>query len=180
MEPQPIVFLDFDGVLNSSNYFVAGRKRKLERIKAGLFQKGEDLDTEAIANVNTIIKATGAKVVVTSTWRKSRTVEELATILQAQGLMGEVIDKTEDLSYYKCLRGNEILEWIKNHTNIVGEYYKYTNYVILDDDSDMLYWQKDNYLKINGITGLTSADSKKAIEIINKPTNPEALYGFTI
>lgn len=59
-------------------------------------------------------------------------------------LPGEVVDITPDLAfkrkdlsfdYWQSVpRGNEIDKWLKEHTEV-------TNYVILDDDSDMLVKQ---------------------------------------
>ena len=44
--------------------------------------------------LNELIKKTGAKVVITSTWRLSRSVEELQRVLDYKGFEGEVIAKT--------------------------------------------------------------------------------------
>lgn len=40
-------------------------------------------------------------------------------------------------------------------------------YVIFDDDMDMLLGQKDNFIRVNSITGLTQGDVDKAKEILN-------------
>lgn len=39
--------------------------------------------------------------------------------------------------------------------------------VILDDDTDMLLEQKDNFINTNGFTGLTKEDAFKAVNILN-------------
>lgn len=168
MNTQPIIFLDFDGVLNSLNYFVKGREKKLKSIRAGTYKKEDKIDTNAIKHLNSIVAATGAHVVVTSTWRKRSTVKELQALLKFVGFSGIVIDKTKDLSHFNGLRGNEILEWTKANNVLVGPYHEYINYVILDDDSDMLYWQRNNFIKINGKTGLTKYNARRAIKIINR------------
>ena len=41
-------------------------------------------------------------------------------------------------------------------------------YVILDDDSDMLYDQRNNFIQTHMYDGLSEDDVKKAIEILNK------------
>lgn len=158
-----IIFLDIDGVLNSQLWYIR-TKGSRER---------DDLDNEAIGFLNDLIEKTGAKVVVTSTWRLGRTIDELQEILTRNGFTGEVIDKTKDLRIGNdgdsILRGNEILQWIKSHPEIIGCYYSdYKNYVIFDDDSDMLYWQRNNFIHIDPYVGLTPTDVYKAQKILNQ------------
>ena len=71
-------------------------------------------------------------------------------------------------------RGVEIKQWID--TNIHSDNMKNWkrkklgvdyNYVILDDDSDMLLEQKDNFVRTTSEIGLTDDDVKKAILILN-------------
>jgi hypothetical protein len=157
-----IIFLDFDGVLNSQLWYVR-TKGSRER---------DDLDKEAIGFLNTLIKNTGAKVVVTSTWRLGRTVEELQEILDRNGFKGEVIGKTKELRLGEdgdcILRGNEILQWMKAHPEILGTpYWDYKHYVIFDDDSDMLYWQKNNFIHIDSYAGLSPNSIFHAEKILN-------------
>ena len=59
----------------------------------------------------------------------------------------------------KC-RGYEIKEWLDKHTDIM-------NYVIIDDDSDMLKEQKKHFIRTSELTGLTSKLTEKAIKILN-------------
>jgi hypothetical protein len=52
-------------------------------------------------------------------------------------------------------------------------------YVILDDDQDMLYGQKDNFIHVNRVSGLTKRNINKARKIltrndsINRSTPPQ-------
>lgn len=79
MDPIRIVFLDFDGVINKG---------------AGPWWP------ECVAELNRITDATGAKIVVHSTWRYGRTLDEIRSILtdghlhmaQAAQVTGEIID----------------------------------------------------------------------------------------
>lgn len=157
-----IIFLDFDGVLNSQLWYIRTKGNR----------EIDDLDTEAIGFLNTLIKNTGAKVVVSSTWRLNKTVDELQEILNRNGFKGEVLDKTKDLSVGEdgdcILRGNEILQWMKARPEILGCYYSdYKNYVIFDDDTDMLYWQRNNFIHTDPYVGLTPTDIYKAEKILN-------------
>jgi hypothetical protein len=131
------VFLDFDGVLNSHAYFKSDPNN--EDTEEGA------LDPKAIVKLNKLIAATGAKVVVSSSWRYGRSVERLTELLVKRGFVGEVIGKTADCVevkhvdeisahehalYVAHARGDEIQEWLNKHPEV-------KSFVVLDDDSDM-------------------------------------------
>jgi hypothetical protein len=126
-----IVFLDIDGVLNSVPF--------MEALQARLKAEGKPLltrymiDPVPVARLNTLLKETGAKVVVSSSWRKLFDTEGLQRVLDAQGFEGEIIDVTPDLSYDPAgerERGHEIEKWVEDHSPDA-------TFVIFDDDSDM-------------------------------------------
>jgi len=159
MKGNPIIFLDFDGVLNS--HFYAKSK------KMGLI----DIDEDSVVLLNQIVQASDAKVVVSSTWRLNRTIQELEDILLSKGFIGEVIDKTKDLrrgpDADSIVRGNEILCWMKDNPAAIGcPYYNYTNYIILDDDSDMLYSQRNNFIHVDPYVGITPRTVFQAKKIL--------------
>lgn len=160
-----IIFLDIDGVLN-----VCFPARD---------EFGRLFHPELILNLKRIVDATGAKIVITSTWR-SAGLPEMQRMWKLRHLPGEVIGITpycaqieeediEDISL-KAERGFEIEEWKIGHS--------IEAYVILDDDNDMLESQQNNFVKCSGnIThpdcidigyGLTSICADIAIEILNK------------
>ena len=167
-----IIFLDFDGVLNHENYYN-------ERINKKFIGYPEypysEFDKDTILNLNKIVLETNAKVVITSTWRQSRTIEELQKLLNYFGFIGEIIDVTPSLRNLgdHVLRGNEIYKWIIENVN---DYFSFNEYVILDDDIDMLYYQRNNFIKVNSKYGLTSLDAKNAIKILNKNYNHKKIY----
>jgi len=163
-----IIFLDFDGVLNHEQFYV-------KRHEADFKGYGEhpicEFDFKSVLILNNIIEETDAKVVVSSTWRLGRSINELQSILDSVGFKGEVIDKTPNLRNEGdyVLRGNEILKWIRDNKEVIGQdYHEFENYVIFDDDSDMLYWQKDNFLLVDRFVGLTMHVAFKAIRILNR------------
>ena len=126
-----VIFLDFDGVLNS-RHFVSH--------EGGTFR--DRLDPKAILRLNRIVrKVPGVKVVISSTWRLLHTLEWLQKFLKEQGFEGEVIDATPragmdygttaetGLKYAMANgRGEEILAWLKDHPSV-------KTYIALDDDS---------------------------------------------
>lgn len=158
---EKIIFLDIDGVLNHEQFY---RDRKRHEREHPL----SELCPKSVANLNVLITETGAKVVISSTWRLGRTVAEIQALLEGVGFTGEVIDCTPNLRGEGCLRGNEILKWTKDNKELLGaDYYNFTEYVILDDDSDMLYWQRNNFLLIDRFVGLTMGAVFQAKKIIN-------------
>jgi hypothetical protein len=163
-----IIFLDIDGVLNSTLYY---ENLEFKEIKADqndrFLNKLYDIDEKAISFLNHLIKNTGAKIVISSTWRKNTAIEELTKLFKMKGFIGEIIDYTPRLGEGN-LRGNEILKWIENNITLIGQLrHEYRSYVIFDDDSDMLYWQRNNFILIDGYVGLTPNNVYKAEYILN-------------
>jgi hypothetical protein len=149
-----IIFLDIDGVLNNNSSIQQDKDFPVRH-----------LDHDACLVLKEIVEKTKAKVVISSTWRfiyYDFLVKHLATYKI------KVIDKTGQGCRH-CVRGNEILTWIKDNEKVIGcDYYVYRNYVILDDSTDMLYWQKDNFVKINNDFGLTNNYVDTIISILNQ------------
>lgn len=174
-----VIFLDIDGVLNCQNYYVDEISMK-ERTKENY--PYSEISKKRIELLNQIIEQTNSKIVVSSTWRLGRTKHELQNLLDKCGLKGEVIDKTPHLGGkdgYGIPRGCEIELWLKKNDfqrvnwskEAQKEYLKKSkvkNYIILDDDSDMLYNQKEHFICTSGFDGLTQDHVDKAIEILNK------------
>jgi hypothetical protein len=147
-----IIFLDIDGVLNSQLYHESTvYKTPTTREESDL----QDIDPKAIGFLNDLIKATEAKIVITSTWRRSHSDVKLQELFEKRGFIGKIIDHTPMLGEH-TVRGNEILTWIERNEKLLGKSRSdFSNYVIFDDDSDMLYWQRNNFLLVDGYVGLT-------------------------
>lgn len=155
-----IIFLDIDGVLNNQQDDTEYQKCATGR---HLYSPSR------VSKLNQLIQEVSAKVVVTSVWRLGETIESMQAILADIGVVCEVIGITESHNNGFVFRGNEIYKWIKDNTKLLGvdRYYKFKSYVILDDDSDMLYWQKDNFVHVDGEIGLTNRDCLLAMGILN-------------
>jgi hypothetical protein len=171
-----IIFLDIDGVLNNDFWF----EKRLElgfdpESDKDIYDKIWYLHPDKVKLLNKLIQKTGAKVVLSSSWRKNPE-GELDFALERLCFSGKIIDKTPVLyAPFSVPRGVEIKSWLTNNKHL-----DIHSYVILDDDKDMLYEQKDNFIHINNgneipatidndkITGLTENVIKKAIQILNK------------
>lgn len=160
-EMKKVIFLDFDGVLNSHEFMARVPQRGI----CGL-------DPLAVQRLNVLIRSTQAKVVVSSTWRLNRTREALQRILDQVGFQGSVLGMTpesiripESSLYQGQRRGFEIQWWLDNADRFgvnVG------SYVIIDDDSDMVHLLP-RLVKTQFEIGLTEANVEQAIEMLETP-----------
>jgi hypothetical protein len=150
--PSKIVFLDFDGVLNSD----------VSVAKLGTRYRFWPPSIEAL---NHVLRQTDARIVVTSTWREHWTLSENAGALERDGLMpGRVVGKTCALGGE---RGKEIDSWLKSAP------YPVASFVILDDRDDMAMHHA-RLIRIDPGVGLGLPEAQRAIEILAAPWRREA------
>jgi HAD domain in Swiss Army Knife RNA repair proteins len=140
-----VIFLDIDGVLAPI--------RRWDRYG--------NLDSACIRVLNEIVVRGGADVVVSSTWRYGKTVAELQEILDAQGFIGRVLDKTP-VGAAGSDRGDEIVAWLAGHD--VG------GYVIIDDHVDMGAPLRTHLVLTQPAHGLQPADVPRALATLMRPT----------
>lgn len=163
------IFLDVDGVLNNNDFM---RDRAIERRanKNGTpshtdFYRAM-LNPVKIALLKQIVDASGAEIILSSSWRCSNP-DDSPPMIAIREMLGEQDMTIKDITPHGCglcVRGNEIRGWL--HKNVpYGTPY---GYVILDDDSDMLYWQRNNFVHTRNKVGLTEKDVAKAIKILIK------------
>lgn len=151
--------LDVDGVVNSEGWYNKTKGRS------------GDFDPEAIKLLNQL-KDVDAEVVISSSWGDSAIKP-----LQDVGLELPIIGCTDHYHQDWICRGNEIEKWLCDNLGSYGTkygskyYQKDYEYVIFDDDSDMLLGQKDNFIQTNRQTGITQEDIDKAIKILNRENN---------
>lgn len=158
-----VIFLDFDGVLNSVRYHVARHDAGLD-MHEGRGRK-PCLDPEAIKVLNEVCGRTDAVVVVTSTWRLNEKRTTVSGWLRDAGFDGIVYAftppekdvKAEHPELERVRRGHEIQSWLDaaavfpNHR--LGPV---THFVILDDDTDMEHLY-NKLVKVDDQEGLTAA-----------------------
>ena len=171
-----IIFLDIDGVMASIPFLCTG-KGYIDPKKCKLLNTLEDI---------------GAEIVISSSWGydEGRTEKSLRDC----GLKLPIIGYTEHIhfNYHWACRGNEINKWILDHfgglgTNYYGcdddgvpWYRKHVNddsdyeYVILDDDEDMLLGQKDNFICIDEYKGITKRNINKIRKILTRDGTVES------
>lgn len=111
--------------------------------------------------MNKLIRETGAKIVISSTWRHSG-IEFMRKVWEMEEMEGEIIGITPSLrnDAIHIPRGMEIEYYLKEdlkftHINWDKETQrdymtksKVDNYIIIDDDSDMLYRQRNHFVHV--------------------------------
>lgn len=166
-----IIFIDIDGVLNHELWYQS--KERNDRILAlgdrDINDYGDYFSPYTMSLLNSLIEKTNAKVVVSSSWRSGRTNEELQELFNDNGFKGDIIGQTPYL-YFNCEesvgsapRGAEIKAWFMLNEDIHKNNY---TYVIFDDDTDMLYNQRNNFIHVDSYCGITYNDIFLAIEIL--------------
>lgn len=160
--PMNYLFLDIDGVLNTGRY-------SDYLIENGLCETDADgylFDPEAVQNLERIIEATDAKIIITSTWRLDG---DMQALWRNRNLAGEVIGVTPTLlrekakgkmKVYYGHRGMEVETWLQD--NAIAPY----KYAILDDEDDYLPHQAKHLILTDPITGITKEVVEKVISLL--------------
>jgi len=162
-----IIFLDIDGVLNCELYYKgtqfndykSAKKELRKQVKSENIGRmeyyGSQICTDRIKLLNELCQETESKIVVSSTWRMTKSKEELQDILNNSGATFTVLDKT---GHCECrTRGCEIYKWLQDncmkHFGVHG--HDFYRYAIIDDDSDMLLNQQNHFFQTDTWSGLT-------------------------
>ncbi len=151
-----LIFLDLDGVLCTQK----------EWGNRGKYQSTFDtLNVKCVEAFNKIIEETGAKIVVSSTWRIGERREHLFEHLKGHGVKGEFIGITPRLTENGKFRGDEIQLFLDNFGKE-----KVENFIIIDDDSDMVHLLP-KLIKTDTYKGMNEKDAEKAIALLKKGEN---------
>ena len=154
-----VIFLDIDGVLNSYDWRLKNKERGNE-IKC--------LDDNAIKILGKIVKASGAKIVLSSSWRTKGPDDIYMQILRSKFEKFSItILGNTGRSKKKMHRGWEIREWLKDNKHL----YNITSFVILDDDASDIANQKKTllpyYVKTSFKDGLKESHVDKILHVLN-------------
>lgn len=152
---KPIIFLDFDGVVETIYWEKAEDGTWSMNIHKsnpqGLNNK------QAIGWLNELYKKVPYNVVVSSTWRKFYSLQSLQHLFIQSGFNPDIkiIDTTPILHQQ---RGYEIQQWLDDN-KFNGEF------IIIDDDSDMCHLL-DHLVRTDCQLGFTIYDYNKALQML--------------
>lgn len=148
-----VIFLDFDGVLNSYKYLMNSETY------------GVAIDPSRMVLLKQIVDAANAKIVLSTSWREhwskdltgcNSTGVLINNIFSEYGL--QVYDKTPELH---TRREIEIKSWLDRHPEV-------KNFVVLDDSLLSADYLNGHFIKTsNYFDGLDETDVQKAIDILN-------------
>lgn len=165
-----VLFLDFDGVLNTEKYQAELRAAG----KSGWDDFGQLFDPEAVENLKMILDAVpGVLLVINSSW-KLEGLNTMRAMWKARELPGSIHSVTPDyvpdlvnidLDNYENIallagKGNEVKQWLSNNAP------EGCAYVIFDDMPDFLPEQEEHLICVNPISGITMEDAMKAISLL--------------
>ncbi len=164
LTPLKIIFLDIDGVLNTSRAHIAFESSKWDPVGVAILKR--------------VCEETGAKLVISSVWRGSmESWIHAHQLLDAVGLGKEGLCSghlglkwSDDTEVHRTEpghdnpRGEKIQKWIDT--------WNPDEYAILDDDRDMLSSQAKHFAHVNGHEGIGYGTYKRLIDILGKGDKP--------
>jgi len=116
----PVIFLDCDGVLNSQRWY--------DQMGPPPNPPPAWVDPACVARLDALARETGARLVLSSSWRLILDLPRVADILASCGLSVPLADATPDLTREgpEADRWHEIARWLADHPEV-------TRWAILDD-----------------------------------------------
>lgn len=150
-----VIFLDFDGVITTQ-------------------ESKWKIDYSRLDKINEICKKCNANIVVSSSWRIgyrgdiTKFCKEFPEDFRVKanspvlvGILNEFISYLYGMTDSKGLcRGEEIKRWLDEHDEV-------ENYIILDDDSDMLDEQLLHFVQTDTYEGITDREMKLCVSVLN-------------
>jgi len=164
-----VIFLDFDGVITTPE----------TKWNIGLVY---------VKRIKEICDKTEAKLVISSSWQryggtKNMSREERVDYwfqgILMKGYRGYIKKFFKDYTYdmsgrfygeYGNVRGSDIKSWLVRHPEV-------TDYVIIDDEGDMLDEQLFHFVQTDWVFGIQDREVKLAIDVLNNknPRNSHCL-----
>lgn len=148
-----IIFLDFDGVITIPPTWI--------------------LNANKIKLIKKLVEETGAKIVVSSSWRSDNVEDTIKSITgytkkcPKTKMLYWLADNIYDVTPWNSAknfkgsgRGGQIQTWLDNHSKEVE------NYIIIDDDGDMLDSQLYHFIQTDYQTGFTEHEYELAYRVL--------------
>lgn len=170
-----VIFLDIDGVLNSTTDFIEAQRRE-DCINSG----GEVISGGKLCLLEEIIEQTDAKIVLSSSWRELFSLKEIHEMFVVRGFTLPITvfaGKTE--CGYRSMDGTRelygrsrlIQEWLDAKDNI-------ESYVIIDDMSEERFIElhEGHIVTTDMDNGLNLPAMSKAIDILGRNEEYQKKY----
>lgn len=146
-----VVFLDIDGVLNSAD------------LRSQLAESSS-LDPRAVMRLNCILVETGARLVLSSSWRYlilsgAMTLPGFEYLLRTHGVAKDCLAGHTCADEDTAERGGQIRRWLAEHRSV-------TAWAALDDMPLELGGDGWRHVQTDARVGLTDADATNVIRIL--------------
>ncbi len=154
----PVVFLDFDGVINHSGTYADCAKRPGQTVPA------DWIDRACIARVDALCARTGAELVIISSWSAYLTEIQLDLVMRVSGLVAPIVGYAPSTCPREVnpesttVRWDAVRRWLDAHPEA-------NRWVILDD-CDWQGFPPERFVRTAIATGLTDADVERAARIL--------------
>ena len=165
------LFLDFDGVLNTTSYAKRLRKEGVDPFD----EFGAMFGPDAINNLRSIVEQTGCKIVLSSTWRNEGMMM-MRALWDNRNLPDKIYSMTPVLlstTYNDARNGDlftipernakslEIQAWLQINAKEPFEY------VIIDDENVFFYSQQEHLVQTEEYDGLTINKAQEVMRILD-------------
>lgn len=153
-----IIFLDIDGVMDDKEYL-----KEFGYSHPYNDGRESDFSPRCVARLNWLIEKTGAKIVLSSSWRtayyRDNWLEEVQTLMTRNGVIGQVVGITPRMQHlnWDVTRSIEILTWVATRPNI-------ESWVAIDDETLFL----SNFVQTSYPHCLSAEVAVKCATILNK------------
>lgn len=146
-----IIFLDIDGVMNSESYY------KTVNSKQKNWSRFNPISVNIITK---LVQEFDARIVISSLWRFAMK-KELSKELKLSDLVNYLHKDWSTPIIQPSHRGKEIKLWLDSHPDI-------TDFLIFDDDEDILPEHSKLFVKTTLADGLQEEHYYKAREILEQ------------
>jgi hypothetical protein len=146
-----IIFLDIDGVMNNSGTAYTTLRGSFDPVPTRCLKD--------------ILRATGAKIVVSGAMGRAMPFEELRAYFRRHDIDGETVIGTT--TYHGGTRGQDISRWLEDHPGIA------TAYILIDDAGlDQVTPHGTHLVCTQWHVGMTPGHARQAIRLLNKQRHP--------
>lgn len=150
IQKQKILFLDVDGVLNSEVYHKSASHSENDWSR---------FDPISVELIKKLIEEFSLQLVISSTWRYGA-VDRLMHELKKNKLIEYLYHEWFTPVIHPAHRGTEIKLWLDLHPEV-------TDYIIIDDDDNMLEEQMSRFVKTGLHEGMTEEHFNRVRAILS-------------
>jgi hypothetical protein len=150
IQNQKILFLDIDGVLNSEVYY---------KTTSHLENNSSRFDPLSVEFIKKLVEEFSLRIVISSTWRYGA-ADRLMHELKNSKLIKYLYHEWFTPVIHPAHRGTEIKLWIDLHPEV-------TDYIIIDDDENMLEEQMTRFVRTGLHEGMTEEHFNRVRAILS-------------